>query len=307
MSSKLPDAPGLWVLRRVVGGGCELVALLVGLVFAGPAVAASCCVGNTSAFPTRLGPTERALVGVSVGGNVAVARWDNERKVRSSGAARQRLLATLGGTLRVSPKVQVGLTVPLQWTHASTDSLSAFGGGLGDISLFTIWIPIDERVGFKGYRAPPVPVFSVGARFPSGTAWSKSEKPLFADVTGFPNSAVQLRCQIERSKAPYPWAISVTGELSVGAEHLEPAIVVAGILGKALGDNWNLSGILTYTERWIVDQGSTANTRFAVRGIYAKPTRFRWFAELNSDLPVPGLGRSTDVQLGAQVGVALVR
>lgn len=65
---------------------------LLAWALAGPAQAGACCVASTSGVPDRLGECETWLVGLGVGGEAGLGRWDSEAQPTDSSLEEQSVV-----------------------------------------------------------------------------------------------------------------------------------------------------------------------------------------------------------------------
>lgn len=268
----------------------------------GAAWAASCCVGSTTSLPLRVGPSERAVAGVTAAGEVGLARWDRAGSVVASGLAEQAASAELGAGLRLGGSWQVGLAAPFRVTHRAAGAVEGSGGGLGDLRASALWEPIAEDRGGSW-----VPVVRAGLRVPTGRDWTDAQGVLLEDVTGLQGPAGVLGVQVERLQGDTPAFVSLQGELGAADGRLQPVLSPSVGVGRSLGASWTLLGSLAWTASWAPQSptgGFTARPSAGARLVHGFEGWRAW-ASLRSDLPVPGLGRSA-LQM-ASVGAGLAR
>lgn len=278
-----------------------LLALLLDVATAG-----SCCVGSTSPVPTRLGPCERAIVGISAQGELGLLRWDPQGQVRSSSLTELGTGADLSVGVGLSRRTQLALTFPFRYTWRSTASLEGAGGGAGDARVLGRYNLMLERGSAGSDSSRPGVWLTAGARLPTGRSWTDSEDPLLADVTGLEGPGANLGVLVERTQHQVPWVLALSSELD-GAGGVTTAM--AG-LGRTLGPRWTVLGSLGHSLTTLDgEEGLSVAHRSWVAGRVVLGQQLRWRAwlGLRTDLPIPGLGRDQAQLSSANLGVAWIR
>jgi hypothetical protein len=264
---------------------------------------AACCAGATTSLPLRVGASEQALVGLTMGGEVGLARWDRSGQVVSSGLSEQAGLAELGAGVRLGGQWQLGLAAPARVTHRAAGASEGVGGGLGDVRLAALWEPLTEPAG-GGW----VPMVTTGVRLPTGRDWSESQTVLLQDVTGLQGPAAVLGVQLERLQGDVPAFVNLQAELGGAQGRLQPVIGPTVGVGRSLSARVTVLASLSYTASWAVtgaQGGWTARPSAGGRLVYGGEG-WRGWAGLRSDLPVPWMGRSALQVAGLSAGVARV-
>lgn len=266
---------------------------MIALLLAAVAWAGACCVGSTSAAPTRAGPCEHVVAGVDLRAEASVGRWDAAGALRDSSLAERSGVATLGAAWRWDRRGQIGLTVPVWLTYKAADALAGWGGGPGDLRVAASWDALPE--GSHGG-----PVLSAGIRVPTGRSWREAHGHLLEDVTGQPGAAALAGAAWERTLGSVPWSVGL------GAELGEDPVVTAGVgVGRYLGSRWTVLATLRHTQTWA--GAPAARTTAGARLIAGRRLAWRAWLGFEADLPVPLLGWSSMRSIAASGGVAAVR
>lgn len=272
------------------------LALLAGAA----AWAGACCVGSTSAVPTRLGECEKVLFGTAVSVEDGGARWDAEGRVVASSMRDQAVVTNLAGAWAWDRKGQVGVLVPLRAQRRVAPGLSGDGSGVGDLRLLATWDPVTERPRGAA-RALPVPVFTGGLRLPTGTDWTESSDPLLADVTGLPGGALVGGVALERTMGRTPWSLGVQEELGRVGGAWSPTTRVQGMVGRYIGRRWSVAATGAHQRTAEAPGLQSVRTRAGVRVAVGVPVRWRAWIGAEHDVALPGLGR--DAAVGGQLGM----
>ncbi len=280
-------------------------ALAWALLAPGAAQAAACCTGNTSTTPAVVGECERVAIGLSAGAETAVARWDDRGHIATSAVQDDALVGTLAAGLRLHRRWQVGGSLPTRVQHKGSDSLDAWGAGVGDARLGALWDPLEELG-----DGPPVPLATLGVRLPTGRSWDASEAAMMEDVTGLPGASASAGVGVERSLDPWPWSVNLTGELGVSGPTKGASATASASVGRYLASSASIAATLAHT-RARADMAAagtgTARTTAGLRLVTGRPLRWRAWASVGGDLPVPYLGKESIAQLLGELGAVLVR
>lgn len=258
--------------------------------------AGACCVGATGAAPVVLGECEHAMVAVSGGPTLAVARWDSRAQLKPASIDEIGAQGTITGAVRWSRRAQVVLDAPVSWLERRSTERVERGGGLGDVGGRLLWDPLAEGDG-------PAPLFVLGARLPTGRDWKESDQVLQADVTGRRYAAIMGGVGLERTIGDVPWSVALSGRWPLGAE--PSSLTASGMVGRYLGDHWTVSGVIAQEWTFAADQVAW-HTVASARAVVGERLRWRAWAELSTDLPVPGLGLATPVTTRATLGAAWI-
>jgi hypothetical protein len=170
--------------------------------------AQACCAGGSVVTPGRLELHEDALVGVKASIAAAFGSFDtNGRYIPSpSGDYEDDFEQDLFGAVRVLPRGQVALLVPLVQTLRATPSNgSHFGGGIGDVNLSARY----DFVGAGQSRYVPGIALLAGITFPTGRPVESATPPLAVDATGIGAFQASIGLGVEQTFGP--WFASATG------------------------------------------------------------------------------------------------
>jgi hypothetical protein len=237
----------------------------------------------------------------------AAARWDSAGAVAASSLVEDAVVTSIAAGWAWDRKGQVNVQMPFrnQWRRAG--DLRSAASGAGDLRLTALWDPRTERP--RGGDAPalPVPVFTLGVRAPTGTAWTDAADPLMADVTGLEGPAVIVGAQLERTLDRTPWSIGVFEELGATDRGLHPTTRALGTLGRTLGRRWSLVATAQHIRTGDADGAVAARTSAGLRATVGQRMRWRAWAGVDQDLPLAGLGRDNALLTRAGVGALLVR
>lgn len=285
------------------------LALLAGLAYAEPARAQACCAAAAPIAPGRLALHEKALVGVQFAGSVGLGSFDGGSRFygNSGGAHQLDTQATLLGTLRVVPRLQVGMSAPLWLSFRGADGVSEVGGGPGDLGLVVRY----DLVRNREYRHWPGIGLLASASAPTGRAPEASETALGSDVTGLGAFQGSLGLWLERSFGP--WLVTTAGWIAfrparhVGA--LELALAPEGSVLLALGHSFSealglsLSGTYTFEGDAEVDGARVRDSarrklRLSFSGSFAFHDQARALFGVFLDPPLSGLGQNHIPQAG---------
>src|SRR5882724_1466367 len=182
------------------------VAFSGALTYAPPAAGQACCAGVGAVTPGRLAMHEDALVGFQVRAADIVGSFRSDGVYVGASATEWDLEQDLFGALRVAPRAQVALMVPLVETYRRARSASDSGAGFGDVN-------VSGRYDFlRAGESRWIPGISLlaGVTFPTGRSDSSGPShPLASDVTGV--GAYQLNLGIALEQTDGPWLFGHTG------------------------------------------------------------------------------------------------
>lgn len=267
------------------------------------ALAASCCGGSSAAVPTRPADCDQWGVGIAVAGETALGRWDASGASVPTAIAESTLTTTVGGGYRWAAWGGAVAELPVQLNWKTTGHDATWGGGLGDARLGVFVDPINEPT-----SAPiPVPILTVGARLPSGRAWTEASDPLLADVTGLPEPALTAALSLERADGRVPFSAGVDLELPLGAAATSPSTLgVNAAVGFTIDGRW----VVLATGRYALTPGDPAGPTRSTAGarlLRNEPRSWRAWVGAESDLPGEHLGQSNLQNVGATAGFLFVR
>jgi len=215
------------------------------------------------------------------------------------------LITTLAGGWRWDRKGQIGVTAPIWLNYKAVGKDEAWGGGAGDLRVSATWDPFEERWVKPGTFGAPVPVFTAGVRLPTGRDWEDAQGALFEDVTGLGVPALIAGLALERTLGRTPWSLGAQTELGVRDGAAEPTLQVYGGVGRYLGTQWSVIGNLRYMRAWL--DASSSRTTLGLRVVHGQRLRWRVWAGVEGDLPIPYLGHSAMRRVSTGAGIALVR
>jgi hypothetical protein len=197
----------MWYRPTTFRKGAVLLALLA-CWRSSPARAQACCAGASAVTPGRLELHEDALVGMQARGAAVIGSFDPGGRYLASPAADSEydLEQDLFGAVRVLPRGQVALLVPMIETERATPiDGSHAGGGFGDVNF-------SARYDFLlagQFRYIPGVALLAGITFPSGTPVESAHLPLSVDATGV--GAFQGNVALAFEQSFGPWLVNATG------------------------------------------------------------------------------------------------
>jgi hypothetical protein len=284
---------------------CSLLAgfALLAIAFPSRVWAQACCAGAGAVTPGRLAIHEDALVGLQL--RVANAFGSFSSNAAYLGAPARttewELEQNLFGALRLVPRGQLALLVPVIQTYRRTPGQSSFGGGVGDVNLSGRY---DFTLAGEARYIPGIAVLA-GVTFPTGQSIETSEDPLGTDATGVGTYQGNLGLALEQTEGP--WLFGVTGLVAKRASR------TVGPVTTSLAAQWTLLAataytfpndaalalLLSYTVEGspVVDGETRASTRrtplFGAAGIYPFSDTWRLQGGLFFTPPISQLGRNT--------------
>lgn len=277
--------------------------MITTLLLVAAARAASCCGGTSAAVPTRPAGCDHWVVGLGLGVETALGRWDGEGRSVPTSVAETFATATLGGGYRFGTWGGAVAEVPVQlnWKHTAAEAHT--GGGLADIRLGLFFDPFEE----PATGPVPVPILQVGARLPTGVAWTESTDPLLADVTGLADPAATAALSVERAIGRVPYSLGAALEWPLADPVVAPpTLAFSGSVGWSIDGRW----VVLATARHVLtpDDGlGPARTSGGLRLMRNEPSQWRAWASVESDVPAPGLGRDNLQAVRGSVGFLFVR
>jgi len=263
-------------------------------------------VGSTSSVPTRVGEGETVAAGLAVGAEVMSSHFDRSGRLEPSSLRTTSLLPQVGLGYAFKPQVQASVVVPGRVNWHTSDTTRAMGGGLGDVRASVLWDPLMEQSGRAAW--PPVPLFDLGIRAPTGRDWTEASGTLGEDVTGREEVGLQAGALVERAMGDWPWMLGVRSEVGVGAEYVPLTLTAYGSLGTYIGTRWTLAGVWNHQVSWAGAGGrSTRNLKLGLRAIHGKRLAWRMWAGIDGTPPISGLGAGVQRTASASAGFLLVR
>ena len=277
--------------------------MLILLHLAQTAFAGACCVGTTSTLPIMVGECEHAIAGISVGSEMTVGHWTADGKLVKNSIQETNSKALVGGGYRFNRNLQVGFRAPFLLNHRASDSLSGWGGGLGDINFGVTYDPYDEAV-----TQHAVPTMTLGFTGATGQDWTQGGGQLGEGVTGLEASSIDGAVSLERTIAKYPWSLSGGLNWGIGSNNPHRTVLVAGGIGMYFGNSWSALGTLDWSHSWykVSDTAFTNQTKTGIRIVHGKALNWRWWLDFRSGLPIVKLGHSSNITISSAVGFAKV-
>lgn len=290
---------------------------LLGLVIlssAPPAAAQACCAGSSAVTPARLGLHDSAAVGLQLRASDVFGSHDakGEYVPAPDGTREWDFGQDLYAAVRVLPRGQLGVLLPLVETHRSTRGRSETGGGLGDVNLSARY---DFVLAHESVLIPGIGLLA-GVTLPTGREVEKAEKPLATDATGL--GAVQVNGGVGLEQVFGNWLAGVSGLFayraprSVGRLRMElaPQYTALGTLAYVFENGASLALSALYAtegdatvdgkrvpdsaRRWM--QGSLG-------GAWPLDDQLSLLGSVFSNPPVSSLGVNQPVAAGASLGV----
>lgn len=284
-------------------------ALWMAITGASNAHAAACCVGATSALPTRVGECERVVAAVSVGVEHVTGSWDRAGNVLpNADYAANALLLNIGTGVRLTRRWEVNARLPVRNNHITAGEHQSTATGIGDARILAFWDPREERPpGAPG--AGPSPVFIAGVRLPTGRDWTASTDLLGADITGLVGAAPVLGLQLERTMGQWPWTLSSTADIANPNTGGTPSLATAATVGRYMGSQWTTIASLSRTLTWSAEAlplPATEQTSVGLRVVRGRPKAWRAWAGIDTHIPMAGLGLSTQRLTNVALGWATI-
>ncbi|HUJ56896.1 MAG TPA: hypothetical protein VLX92_00230 [Kofleriaceae bacterium] len=221
---------------------CRFASELIGLVVLGgatDAAAQACCAGSNVVTPARLELHDDALVGIEARATDAYGSFDPTGTFVATppGASELDLEQDVFGALRVLPRGQVAVLVPLIETRRTVPGDKELGGGLGDLNLSARY---DFIYASEARYVPGISLL-VGVTFPTGTPPESASMPLATDATGV--GAYQANLGISIEKAIGPWLVGATGLVAKRAQRTADGVT------ESLAAQWTALAVAAYTLR----------------------------------------------------------
>jgi hypothetical protein len=296
------------------------VAALAAIVArASRADAQACCAGAAAVTPARLAVHEDALAGVQARAADMFGSFKYDGAYVGASATEWDLEQDVFGALRVAPRAQVALLVPVVQTYrrakGPTGDLSDFGAGFGDINLsgrydFTL-------AGESGWM-PGIAALA-GFTFPTGRAPDASDAqahPLAADATGIGAYQVNLGVAFEQTTGP--WLFGATGlfakrttrtvgsaKVSLGAQWVAMAAAA-----YTFSNDMALAVVASYsiernTEADGVEVPSSGRRipQLTIAGLYPWSDAWRLQGSLFATPPISDLGKNTPASVGLLLAI----
>jgi hypothetical protein len=188
-----------------------------------------------------LGLHEVALVGLQAKTAAELGSFDAQGRYAGSpaGASELDFEQDLFGAARVLDRGQVAVLVPLDETRRTSQGLSEFGGGLGDINLN---LRYDFTLAGASVVVPGIAALA-GITLPTGKPPDAPDlRPLATDATGI--GAYQVNFGLAFEQAFGPWLVNVTG---IVASRTARTVESSGItVHERLASQWTALASLGY-------------------------------------------------------------
>ncbi|HEV3193545.1 MAG TPA: hypothetical protein VGY54_23715 [Polyangiaceae bacterium] len=173
--------------------------------------AQACCAGGSAVTPGRLKPYEDALVGIQMRVAGVLGSYDVSGRYLASpaGDTEADLEQDLLGALRVLPRGQVAVLIPLVETSRATPlDGSHFGGGIGDMNLSARY---DFALAGERHYFPGLALLA-GVTMPTGRPVESATSRLAVDATGIGAFQGQFGLALEQTFGP--WLVNATGTVA---------------------------------------------------------------------------------------------
>ena len=232
----------MWCVRTMGRSGLHTALIAVAIVAAAArASAQACCAGAAAVTPGRLAIHEDALVGLQLKTANVFGSFSTDGSYASAppSTTEWEFEQDLFGALRVLPRGQLALLVPVIETYRRTPNRSSFGGGLGDINFGARY---DFVLAGEARYIPGIAVLA-GVTFPTGESIESAEDPLGTDATGVGTYQANVGLAIEQSEGP--WLFGVTGLVAKRASRTVDTGV--GPVTTSLAARWTLLASTAYT------------------------------------------------------------
>jgi hypothetical protein len=221
-------------------GRSGLRAALLGAAIVAAAARASaqaCCAGAAAVTPGRLAIHEDALVGLQLKTSNVFGSFSTDGSYASAPPSTTEwgFEQDLFGALRVLPRGQLALLLPVIETYRRTPNRSSFGGGIGDINFSARY---DFVLAGEARYIPGIAVLA-GVTFPTGESIESAEDTLGTDATGVGTYQANLGLAVEQTVGP--WLFGVTGLVAKRAPR------TVGTDTTSLAAQWTLLASAAYT------------------------------------------------------------
>jgi hypothetical protein len=193
--------------RSSFSSGAGLLAVLVVCGSPARALAQACCAGGSVITPARLALHEDGLVGLQEKAGSVLGTYELSRQYRpqTAGVTELDFEQDLFAALRVLPRAQVALLVPLLETRRATPALgSQFGGGIGDVNVSARY---DFVVAGESRYVPGIALLA-GLTMPTGRTPENAAPPLLSNATGI--GAFQLNAALALEQTFGSWLVDAT-------------------------------------------------------------------------------------------------
>jgi hypothetical protein len=278
------------------------------------AAAQACCIAPGAAGVTRLGPHETALAGLDARAQTTTGSFDAAGRFRTSprGTRDIGLEQNLFATVRVLERGQLSVTVPFVQTIRSTETLTAAGGGIGDIRGSARW---DLVFADDAWPWPGLALVG-GVSAPTGRPPERAGDPLAAGATGAGTTQGWAGFALEQTSGP--WLAGANATVTARADRdvgpirvsLAPRFA-AGLVGARA---WRSGHALSLAASWEVEDRASANgvvvagsARRALRIVSALQLRLgdsaRFVGSVYAIPPLPAISAGEGASLGLSLAI----
>ncbi len=285
--------------RSTFRSGGALLAAVAVCAFPARARAQACCAGGSVVTPGRLELHEDALVGAQLRAGTDLGSYDVSGHYVSSppGATEFDFEQDLFGAVRVLPRGQVALLVPLVETQRQTRTDGGhFGGGLGDINAS---VRYDFLLAGESKYVPGIALLA-GLTLPTGTAPESATADLLVDATGI--GAWQANVALALEQLYGPWLFNATGMVAKRTSRFgetlgtQVTFLAAGVytfpsdLALSLSASYAFEGDATASGGVDVPDSAKHLTTFTLSGLVPLDDKWRLLGGIFVEPPLTGFG-----------------
>ncbi len=289
----------MWRPRSRFSNASALLAAAFVCAIPSRARAQACCAGGSAVTPGRLELHEDALVGTQLHAGAVLGSYDDGGHYLASapGATEFDFEEDLFGAVRVLPRGQVALLVPIVETERQTRTDGGhFGGGIGDINASARY---DFLLAGESRYVPGIALLA-GLTLPTGTAPESATQDLLVDATGI--GAWQANVALAFEQVYGSWLVNATGIVAKRTARFgetlgtQVTLLAAGAytfdsgLALALSASYAFEGDATATGGIDVPQSSKRLTTVTFSGLWPLDDKWRLLGGLFVEPPISGLG-----------------
>jgi hypothetical protein len=298
------------------------LSIAVAIVFrAASANAQACCAGAAAVTPGRLAIHEDALVGLQGRAGDIFGSFARDGSYVGASATEWDFEEDLFGALRVAPRAQVALLMPVVETYrrgrGPAGDVSDAGAGIGDVNLSGRY---DFVLAGESSAVPGIAALA-GFTLPTGRPVESSDAaahPLAADATGIGAWQVNLGLALEQTAGPLLFGVT--------ALYAKRTPRTVGNTKVSLGAQWTVLAAAAYTfandaaAAFVLSYAVEGNTdvdgveqpmtlrripQLTLSGVYPFSDRLHLQGGIFATPPVSKFGQNTPAQWG--VVFAIVR
>lgn len=311
--------PGAPTLRSAPVSSRVVTITLAALLCALPsrALAQACCSGAGAITPARLAPHEDSLAGVQTRGSLVFGSFDSHASYAGNapGSGEVDLEQDLIGAVRVHPRAQLSLLLPIVETWRTTRSTGGeAGGGAGDVNVGGRF---EVTMAGRSRTIPGVAVL-VGTTIPTGRAPDAATHTLATDATGVGAFQGNVGLALEQTAGGFVFDLSeivaMRTSRTVGTldETLGPQFLTLLAAGYSFSNDAATALIVSYTEELEATingaraAGSSRRTvQVSATGSYPLSDSLRLQGGVTFIPPLEPLGRNQPASVG--VSLTLLR